>query len=196
MDLIHHLVSRGADGARIFVDDDDRRAYLESVGAVSDRYGWRVLAYCLMSNHTHLLVQAPRADLRVGARRLRKAHALQLGLRHGRPDVAFWQPHPRAVRIRNDQQLWAVAAYIAANPVDAGLCLDAARYRWSGYAATIGAGAGPRWLAAEDLLTLLCGAADAPARRRFARYVMERGRRRRPEPEDCGRPATATTSGR
>ncbi|WCB92756.1 hypothetical protein DSM104299_01455 [Baekduia alba] len=185
MDLIHHLVARGADGARIFVDDVDRRSYLESLAGVTERYGWRCLAYCLMRNHTHLLIEAPRADLRVGRRRLRQAHARALGLRHGQADIV-WQPGARATRIRSDQQLWAVAAYIASNPVDAGLCVEASRYRWSSHAATLGAVPTPPWLATDDLLTLLCGAADAAARRRYARYVMERARRPRPRPEDYG----------
>lgn len=194
MDLIHHLVARGAEGARIFLDDVDRVTYLESLAGVTERYGWRCLSYCLMSNHTHLLVAAPRSEVRVGARRLRNAHAHALGVRHGRPDASIWQHPRRAVRIRNDRQLWAAAAYIASNPVDAGLCLDPSRYRWSSYAATIGAASAPPWLAATDLLTLLCGSADAPARRRFERYVLERGRRFRPEPEDFGAPATSSRS--
>ena len=190
MDLIHHLVARGAEGARIFVDDVDRTAYLESLAGVTERYGWRCLAYCLMANHTHLLIAAPRTDARVGARRLRNAHARALGLRHGLTG-AVWQPGARAVRVRSDQQLWAVAAYIAANPVGAGLCMDAARYRWSSHAATLGATASPPWLATDELLALLCGSADAAARRRYARYVMERGRRRRPAAEDDGTRETA-----
>jgi hypothetical protein len=146
-----------------------------------------------MRNHTHLLVESPRAELRVGARRLRQAHARALGLRHGTVD-GVWQTGARAVRVRSDQQLWAVAAYIAANPVDAGLCMDAARYRWSSHAATLGSTAGPPWLATDDLLRLLCGTADAAARRRYARYVAERGRRRRPEAEDFGGAAAVPSS--
>lgn len=189
MDLIHHVVARAGEGVRLFQDDTDRINYLDSLGGVSERYGWRCLSYCLMRNHTHLLVEATRTDLRVGRRRLRQAHAHALGLRHGVTDTV-WQTGHRAVRIRSDAQLWAVAAYIASNPVDAGLCLDAARYRWSSFAATIGATPAPPWLASSDLLTLLCGSSDAPARRRFALYVAERGRRRRHPPEDYGTPAT------
>jgi putative transposase len=190
MDHIHHLVARAADGARLFADDTDRTDYLESLGGVTARYDWRLLAYCLMRNHTHLLVEATRADLRVGQRRLRQAHAHRLGVRHGVSD-AVWRTGTRAVRIRNERQLWAVAAYIAANPVDAGLCLDAARYRWSSHAATIGAAEGPPWLASPTLLTLLCGSSDAAARRRYALYVAERGRRARPAAEDYGVPVGA-----
>jgi hypothetical protein len=64
--------------------------------------------------------------------------------------------------------------------------MEASRYRWSSHAATIGATEGPPWLASTDLLTLLCGSSDATARRRYALYVAERGRRRRPAPEDYG----------
>src|SRR6185369_1881631 len=115
MDDIFHAVARGAEGAPIFVDDVDRAAYLEALAGVVGRHRWRCLAYCLMGNHTHLLVGAARGDLRAGIRALRAAHARALGVRHGRPADAVWAPAVRPVRIRDDRQLWAAAAYVAAN---------------------------------------------------------------------------------
>jgi REP element-mobilizing transposase RayT len=144
---------------------------------IADRHGWRVLAYCLMTNHTHLLVEARRADLRVGLRRLRRAHADALALRHGLPGPIF-APAARPLRIATERRLWAVAAYIAANPVDAGLCPTAADWRWSSHPALLGHAIAPSWLDLARLLELLGGTTRAA----YARYITDRGRRVKPTP--------------
>lgn len=172
MTLIHHAVGRGADGARLFLDDQDRAEYLDRLGFVADRYGWRVLAYCLMTNHTHLLVESSGADLRVGLRRLRRAHGTALAQRHGLPGP-IWSPSSRPLRIATEPRLWAVAAYIAANPVDAGLCSGAADWRWSSHPAMVGHAVAPAWLDMARLLELLGGTTRAE----YARYIVDRGRR-------------------
>jgi len=171
MHLVHHAVARSADGLPLFYDDTDRLAFLDRLGAVSARYSWRVLAYCLMSTHAHVLVDAAHADLRVGVRRLRRAHGTALALRHGLPGPV-WSPAARPLRIETERRLWAVAAYIAANPVDAGLCPTAADWRWSSHPAMLGHAIAPPWLDLARLLELLGGTTRA----RYARYVAERGR--------------------
>lgn len=171
MPLVHHAVARSADGLPLFFDDTDRLRYLDRLGAVSARYSWRVLAYCLMSTHSHLLIEATRTDLRVGTRRLRRAHGTALSLRHGL-STPIWSPAARPLPITTDRRLWAVAAYIAANPVDAGLCPTAADHRWSSHPAMLGHAIAPPWLDLARLLELLGGTTRA----HFARYVAERGR--------------------
>jgi REP element-mobilizing transposase RayT len=171
MPLVHHAVARSADGHPLFLDDADRLGYLERLGTIADRYSWRVLAYCLMTTHTHLLIEATRVDLRVGTRRLRRAHGTALALRHGLPGPV-WAPAARPLRIETERRPWAVAAYIAANPVDAGLCATAADWRWSSHPAMLGHAIAPPWLDLARLLELLGGTTRA----RFARYVADRGR--------------------
>jgi putative transposase len=171
--LVHHVVARGAAGAAIFVDATDRDEYLERLGTVTERYGWRCLAYCLMTNHTHLLVEARRSDLRVGVRRLRHAHARACNVRHGRC-APVWSAATRPIRVRTDPQLWAVAAYLAVNPVAAGLCATPEFWRWSSHAATIGAVAPPPWLAVARLLELLEGPTGGDPRARYTQYVADR----------------------
>lgn len=171
MQLVHHVVGRGADGSPLFADDRDRGDYLSRLGFVAERYGWSVLGYCLMTNHTHLLVEAARTELRVGVRRLRRAHAGALSVRHGLPGPV-WSPAPRPLRVGTERRLWAVAAYIAANPVDAGLCNRAEDWRWSSHAAMLGHAIAPPWLNLARLLELLGGTTRA----RYGRFVADRGR--------------------
>jgi putative transposase len=61
---IYHLMSRGdRREEEIFRDDLDRKSFLATLGAACQKSGWQVHAYCLMSNHFHLVVETPRANL-------------------------------------------------------------------------------------------------------------------------------------
>ena len=53
---VYHVVARGNERRLVFRDDVDRERFLESLCRVAERYDWRVLCYCLMGNHYHLLV--------------------------------------------------------------------------------------------------------------------------------------------
>jgi putative transposase len=121
-----------------------------------------------MDNHVHLLVETLEANLAAGMRRLHGLYAQTFNERHGRSGHVF-QGRYGAVRMKSDEQLWAVAAYIARNPVDAGLCDSPEEWAWSSHAATLGS-ACPTWLDAERLLQLF-GAAGGQARRRYSELV-------------------------
>ena len=60
---LHHVTSRGDRREPIFVDDADRSMWLETFGQVSGRFNWRCHAWCLMTNHYHLLVETPEPNL-------------------------------------------------------------------------------------------------------------------------------------
>jgi putative transposase len=60
---LYHITSRGNDKNRIYFQDDDFELFLQILADVCERYNWVVHAYCLMSNHYHLLVETPDANL-------------------------------------------------------------------------------------------------------------------------------------
>lgn len=62
-DASYHVLSRGNEGRAIFYDDQDRRIFLDALGEASDRFGAEILAFVLMTNHYHVLLQTPGADL-------------------------------------------------------------------------------------------------------------------------------------
>jgi hypothetical protein len=78
-----------------------------------------------------------------------------------------------AVRVSDDKQLWAAAAYIALNPVAAGLCPTPERWPWSSHRTTVGTTQGTGCLDVDRLLELLGAGVGGDARRRYARYVAE-----------------------
>ena len=60
---VYHLTARGNAQQSIFLDDDDRMRFLDVLTDVVDRFGWVCHAYCLMTNHYHLLIETPHANL-------------------------------------------------------------------------------------------------------------------------------------
>jgi putative transposase len=129
---VYHVYARGNGKQWIFLDDQDRQTYLFLLRQEIKRRKWRCLAYCLMNNHVHLLIETPEANLGRGIQRLHGAYAQIFNERHGRVGHLF-QGRYGAVRIESDEQLVTTLAYIAANPVRSGLCADPADWPWSSY---------------------------------------------------------------
>jgi putative transposase len=146
---IHHVTARGVARRALFHDDLDRVRYLRLLGVVVVARGWRCLSYCLMDNHVHLLIETPSPNLALGMQRAHGDYARSFNQRHGLTGHVF-QGRYHPVRVRSDSQLWAAAAYIADNPVEAGLCERAEDWRWSSHAASLGR-PGPHWLDAARL---------------------------------------------
>jgi putative transposase len=147
---VHHAYARGVNREVIYLDDVDRLRYLTLLGQVVERHSWHCLAFCLMHNHVHLLVETPAPDLGRGMQRLHGVYAQYFNRRHRRSGHLF-QGRFGAVVMRSDAQLLMAARYIARDPVEAGLCDDVAGWTWSSHVATLGS-ARPRWLDTGRLL--------------------------------------------
>jgi REP element-mobilizing transposase RayT len=160
-DGLYHAWTRGNRKQATFLTDRDRFIFLSLLGKVVERMEWRLLAYCLMGNHLHLIVETPRGNLSEGMQRLLSRYALGFNQRHDEVGHLF-QGRFGANRITTDEQLWAAAAYVARNPVEAGLCERAEDWRWSSHAATIGLATPPAWLDSPRLIALLEAAARNP----------------------------------
>jgi putative transposase len=165
---IVHVYARGNRKQPIYVDDVDRRSYLFLLGQVVVRQGWRCLAYCLMDNHVHLLVQTPAPNLAAGMQRLHGLHGQAFNKRHRLSGHVF-QGRYGAVVVRHYDQLLGVTRYIALNPVEAGMCDQAAEWPWASHAAVI-SDAAPPWLDVAGLFAYF-GAAGGDPRRRYVDFV-------------------------
>jgi putative transposase len=169
---VYHVFARGNDRRRIFLDDVDRRLYLRLVGSVTAHRNWHTLAYCLMGNHVHLLVETVVPNLGLGMHRLQGSYAQLFNRRHSRTGHLF-ERRFKAVPIVSDAQLQMVARYIAVNPVEAGMCDRPEAWPWSSHAAVTGSAVGPRWLDVNRLLEFF-GNAGGGAAERYSRLVAER----------------------
>lgn len=146
---VYHVSARGIRKLPIYLDDADRWKYLKLLRKTVERTGWRCMSYCLMGNHVHLLIETREPNLGAGMHRLHGAHAQWFNRRHGFVGHLF-QDRYNAVPITSDPQLWVAAAYIARNPVTAGLCERPEDWPWSSHAHIIERRP-PAWLDAGRL---------------------------------------------
>ena len=147
----HHVVTRGNNKRTIYLDDRDRVFFCLTVNRIARRYGWTVLAYCLMSNHYHLLISVGDKGLSDGMCELNSGYARTFNANHGRVNHLFGKRFWNR-RIQTHGSLMRVARYIVQNPQRAGLVDGPGGYRWTSYAATIGLAFADMQLARDELL--------------------------------------------
>ena len=147
------MYARGNDHGSIFDDDADRLAYLRLLGKVTSAMDWRCLAFCLMTNHVHLLLETPRANLSKGMQRLQSSYTKAFNGRRQRSGHLF-EGRFGSTLVESDEQLVAVARYIEANPVEAGICVRANDWPWCSAYAEAGSQS-PSWLDSARLHGLL-----------------------------------------
>jgi putative transposase len=147
---LYHVYARGNRKQPIYVDDRDRARYLNMLGRVTTKMRWRCLSYCLMGNHMHLIIETVEPNLGAGMHRLQGGYAQYFNRRHGFVGHLF-QDRFEAVPVMGEMQFWRLAAYVARNPVEAGLCAEPGDWPWSSHAAVL-TGRTPAWLDRARLL--------------------------------------------
>lgn len=159
----YHAMSRGNNGQEIFKTDDGRRLFLATLGEACEQTGWKVHAFVLMSNHYHLLLETPEANLVDGMKWFQGAYTQRFNsmfrqrghLFQGRYKAIPVQTSPRAGGLIYYRQ---VSSYIHLNPYRAHLCGEGCSdplesYLWSSYPDYIGsARKRPKWLTRNKVL--------------------------------------------
>jgi REP element-mobilizing transposase RayT len=135
--LIYHVTTRGNRKEEIFTDTRDRLRFLQLLEKIVTTLEWGCHAYCLMTNHYHLLVQTSDADISRGMHRLNGIYAKWFNWRHGYEGHLF-ERRFRSTLVEGHAHLLELTRYIVLNPVRAGLVTNAGGWRWSGYNAMIG----------------------------------------------------------
>jgi len=150
---LYHITARGNERGDIFLGDgkSDRKRFLEVLGQVCERFNWMCHAYCLMSNHYHLLVETPEANLSKGMRQLNGVYTQQVNRAHARVGHLF-QGRFKGILVEKDTYLLELARYIVLNPVRAGMVHQPAAWPWSSYRATAGEEEAPPFLTTHWLL--------------------------------------------
>jgi putative transposase len=149
---VYHVTSRGNAGTKIFRDDTDRIRFLEVFGGVVERFGWLCYAYCLMTNHYHLLIETPQPNLSRGMQHLNGVYTQWFNHRHSRAGHLV-QGRFKSIVVEKESHLLELARYIVLNPVRAKLARSARDWRWSSYRATAGQVKPPAFLTVDWLLS-------------------------------------------
>ena len=133
--ICYHVINRGNARGKVFHSQTDYKAFVELVEQAGDRVPMRVLAYCLMPNHFHLVLW-PYADGDLSAwmqwvltAHVRRYHS------HYESSGHVWQGRFKAFPVQQDEHLLSVLRYIEQNPVRAGLVKRAETWRWSSLSA-------------------------------------------------------------
>lgn|ERR671936_1195969 len=168
---IYHVGSRGNRGCRIYADDYERRIFLKLLERVVDRYRWTCLAYCLMSNHYHLVISIENDGLSDGMRELNGEFACFTNARHELEGHLFRNRFWSEL-MQTDAHLLETSRYVVLNPIRAQLCETPERWRWSSYRACMGLDFRPAFLATDELLRLF-GPSPGRAKRAYAAFVRE-----------------------
>jgi REP element-mobilizing transposase RayT len=130
-DGIFHVTARGTNRAAIFFDDSDRRTFMTLLGRVVHTCEWTCHAFCLMTNHYHLITETTFVRLSSGMHALNGRYARYFNERHNR-DGHLFKGRYGAYLIESEEHLAAARECILANPVRAGLCAGVADWPWSG----------------------------------------------------------------
>jgi REP element-mobilizing transposase RayT len=167
---LYHVTARGNERRSIFLGnlDDDRTAFLDILTSTCERFGWICHAFCLMTNHYHLVVETPDANLSLGMRQLNGVYSQQVNRTHGRVGHLF-QGRFKGILVERDSYLLELARYVVLNPVRAGMVRAPGDWPWSSYRATVGEVPLPPFLETDWLLRAFADdrAAAVAAYRRF-----------------------------
>ncbi len=154
---IYHVMNRGDRREDIFLDDGDRRRFLETLEEACAKTDWQVHAYCLMRNHFHLVIETPRANLVAGMQWLLGTYTARFNRKHNVFGHLFSGRYKSLIVDGSGTgYLKTVCDYVHLNPVRAGLLKPGQplqAYPWSSYGQYL---LPPRrrrsWLRADRLL--------------------------------------------
>ncbi len=147
----YHVMNRGLTHQAVFTDRADRAMFVQLVADCHEMWGIRVIAYCLLDTHYHLLIQTPQANLSRVMRHLDGLYTQGYNRRHQR-DGPLFRGRYKAIVVDAEEYLLAVARYIHQNPVAAGLVRSPEAYAWGSCRLYLDKGRKPAWLAVEQLL--------------------------------------------
>jgi REP element-mobilizing transposase RayT len=163
-------MARGNRKSTIFHDDEDRQQILEVIGHAVDSYDLRVMAFCLMGNHYHVVLETPRCNLSDAMQFVNGVFAQRSNRRHRQTGHVF-EGRFRSLVIERDSYFTRAVRYVVRNPVRAGLVDDPSAWRWSSFRATAGLSPVPCWLNVDWTRWAFDTYSFAEARRRYVDYV-------------------------
>ena len=129
---IYHIMLRGINGQVIFEDEEDNLKFLETLKNYKAVSGYKLFAYCLMSNHIHLLLRVEKEDLDLIIKRIAGSYVYWYNWKYKRNGHLF-QDRFKSEPVEDDAYFLTVIRYIHQNPIKAGLSKTIDDYKFSSY---------------------------------------------------------------
>ncbi|HMJ75655.1 MAG TPA: transposase [Iamia sp.] len=165
-------MNRGVDHQPIFFADADRLELGRRLADIHDRFEVATLAYCLMTNHVHLVLRAPPGVLPEAMHHLTSTYSRRVNARLGR-DGPLFRGRYHSIPVESEDYLLWVTRYVHRNPLDIVGVRSPRDHRWSSYRAYLGLRPSPPFLDRQPVMDLVGGRieeltavteADAPTR--------------------------------
>lgn len=130
--MIHHVIVRGNNQESIFREDADKIRYLQLVNRYKERHLFKLLAYCIMDNHIHLLIKQGNMSLSKSMQGIQQSFTQYYNTKYNCIGHVFHQRF-KSFPVDDDAYLLALIAYIHNNPKVAGVVNDLGNYKWSSH---------------------------------------------------------------
>lgn len=128
----YHIMNRGRRSEKIFNDRHDYKLFIELLKETIEKWNLRISAYCLMSNHFHILVQTPEGNISRCMRHINGIYTQKYNKRHNL-DGQLFRGRYKAILVSEDSYLLQLVLYIHKNPIKAGLVDNLEDYEWSSH---------------------------------------------------------------
>jgi putative transposase len=151
----YHVMNRGRGHENTFLSDDDFKRFLYCIEQASLRFNIEVHSYCLMTNHYHLLIKTPEANLGRAMKHINGLYTQYFNRTHN-TDGALFRGRYKAVLVDADNYLLHVSRYIHRNPIETSTPLvdNLIKYKWSSYPAFIQKAQPAKWLIRDFIFSL------------------------------------------
>ena len=168
----YHVMNRGRGRQTIFHDEAYFNAFLNTLAEAQQRFGLEVHAYCLMSNHYHLLLKTPEGNLQRAMRHVGGLYTQRYN-RLKKTDGPLFRGRYKAILVDHDEYLLHLSKYIHRNPVEACMVERLEDYAWSSYPSYIGQRKPEKWLCCKEVYSQL--GAKRQVEKKYQAYVNEPG---------------------
>lgn len=168
---LYHVTSRGDGREDIYLKDEDRELFMTVLGECCDLFNWSIHSWCQMTNHYHLLIETPGANLSKGMRYLNGVYTQRFNRAHMRTGHVF-QGRYKAILVEKNAYLQELSRYIVLNPVRAAMVESAENWPWSSYGITIGIHYCPKWFDREWVLDSF-GKKEKAAIRNYIQFIAD-----------------------
>ena len=149
-------MNRGRRGDTVFTSKEDYQRFIDILIEAIEMFSLRISAYCLMSNHYHLLVQTPDSNLSRCMRHINGVYTQRFNAAYGL-DEPFFCGRYKAIVVGEDSYLLQLVRHIHNNPVRAGMAESAERYEWSRHRGYLATAKKWDWLHKQFILSMIAG---------------------------------------